>query len=108
MERLITRRLRDLDFIIDYVLQLCLVIGLAGLTVLFWPEGVFRTPLAMIPFGDWFWTLVSALVGALTALVAHCLVIKTAIILFKAIRPSESKEESLPAADSEPLASGRE
>jgi len=108
MERLTTRRLRDLDFIIDYVLQLCLVIGLAGLTVLFWPEGMFRTPLALIPFGNWFWTLVSALVGAFAALVAHCLVIKTAVILCKVIRPAESKEKSLPAADSEPLASGRE
>ena len=50
---LTTRHLRGPEFIIDYVLHLCLVVGLAGLMVLFWPEGMFRTPIFLIPLGDW-------------------------------------------------------
>jgi len=83
------------DFIIDYVLKVCLVVGLAGLTVLFWPGGMFNTPLYMIPLGDWFWALVTGLIGGLTALVAHCVVAQGVSVVFKAIRRGESSERKL-------------
>ena len=108
MEQLTKRHLRSPEFIIDYVLQLCLVVGLAGLMVLFWPEGMFRTPIGLIPLGDWFWALVSALLGGLTALIAQWVLIKTVAVLLKVIRPGGSAAERLPASDSEPFAPGGE
>jgi hypothetical protein len=74
------------EFIIDYVLKVCLVVGLAGLTALFWPGDMFHTSLAMIPLGDWFWALVAGLVGGLTALVAHCVIVETTCMVLKVIR----------------------
>lgn len=95
--------LRGPEFIIDYVLHLCLVVGLAGLTLLFWPDGMFRTPISMIPLVDWVWAGVSALVGGLTALVAHCVFLETAGVVFKAIRGStegdpQGSDSLLPSA----------
>jgi hypothetical protein len=74
------------EFIIEYVLKVCLVVGLAGLTVLFLPGDMFDISLAMIPLGDWLWALVAGLVGGLTALVADCVIVETACMVLKVIR----------------------
>ena len=99
MEPLTKRhRLRSPGFIIDYVLQLCLVVGLACLTVLFWPDDMLRTPISMIPLGDWIWALVAAIVAGLTSLVAYCVVKETAVLLFM----TASHQSSIPRESAVP------
>jgi hypothetical protein len=99
MKLLTTQHLRGPEFVLDYVLRLCLIVGLAGLMVLFWPDGIFRTPISVIPLGDLMWALISMVVGGLAALVVHCVFIETAIVLLRALRPAIRSEESLRASD---------
>jgi hypothetical protein len=85
--------IRKREFMIDYVLKLCLLVVLAALTVLCWPGGIFDTSLSMIPLGDWFWALVTGLVGGLTVLVAHCVIVEMVSVVFKTLRLGEASEQ---------------
>ena len=103
MDTLTRQRWKSPEFVIDYVLRVGLVVGLAVLFVVLWPERMFRTPLVMIPPWDWSWALVSALLGGLTVLAAQCVVKDTVALLFKAKRPPGSGREILRASDGQSL-----
>ena|SRR5688572_1062538 len=107
MAPLTTQHRKSPEFI-EYVLRICVVVGLTGMFVVMWPERILRTPIAMIPLWDWFWALVSAVLGGLTVLAAQCVVIETVALLFKVMRHRGSAGETVRASDSESLVPGDE
>jgi hypothetical protein len=71
------------ELVIDFLLRLVLIAGLAALSVWLWPDGIFDMPLASIKLGDWLWAAAALWMGMLCLLAFYFVVVQPLIALRK-------------------------
>ena len=71
------------ELVMDFLLQVALIVGLAAFSVWLWPAGMFDTPVGLIKLGDWLWAAGSLWVGMLCVLVFYFVVAQPVIASLK-------------------------
>ena len=76
-------------FVMDFLFQLALLVGLGALSLWLWPAGMFETPIAGLTIGNFLWGGASVISWAVTALASYFIVIELGIALWKGLRVRE-------------------
>ena len=64
---------------IDFLLKVALVLGLAAFSVWLWPDGILETPVGLIKLGDWLWAGGALWAGMLCVLVFYFVAVEPAL-----------------------------
>ena len=67
------------ELMIDFLLKVALVVGLAAFSVWLWPDGILDTPVSLIKLRDWLWAGGAVWAGALCVLIVYFVAVEPAL-----------------------------